>query len=844
MKSPLKSELLFVAATVLIFSLLVLWPGQWQRAAEDGSTVLYAKLRGDRDFDQRILFIPLTAQDVQDLGGWPVSRDYYGYLLHALTGAGARLIALDLLLHSPQRAYPEYDRILADYLETSGIVCLPMAFEQFEPPSAGGRSLYQAGRPSWPHGIFRPHLAGCGFSNLPSAGTIQRLPLLVEDKDTLRLSFGAEIARQFWGGGAFAGNGEELILRDEQQREQLIPLDGSGQLRINPIHGERVEQVSFVEALRLLRDQPQTIDLKGRLVFVGVTAPGLAVSKSTPLNTAMPASLLQLVAAENIIRRCWLAPLPVTLQILLIVLLCALLYVFAGKSPWWRLLLIPAGLLILLLLLGQVALRMNRILPLLYPAGAVVVTALFLIIRNVGQERSLSLQRQKELQAEMESKTRQLASARAELAALEMCVSDGSTAAKEGEADQLFARQQEIAEIESRIADLATVFQAKRSSVQRKFDILYHSESPMSEVVRMIELLSSADLTLIIQGETGTGKELVARAIHLGGSRCHAPFLAVNCSALPETLLESELFGHEKGSFTGATARRRGLFELAEGGTLFLDEISETSPAFQASLLRVLQERVVQRVGGEAQIPVNVRVIAATNRDLEALVEKQLFRQDLYYRLNGMMLTLPALRNRIMDIPLLAESILAGAEASRRMSLSAEAQALLMDYPWPGNVRELENVLRRAALLADGDKRTSILKKDLPETLVKARADQTVYLSLEEQILRSLRMLRFSHSAIALTARALGGRDRGTVTEYFRGLCFTYLVQEKYRIEDAVRALAQSSDSQVLDRVRKKMRAYIANLASAGDKRQLFKGLPQRYHPFLQQLLEHHDKIV
>jgi transcriptional regulator with GAF, ATPase, and Fis domain/CHASE2 domain-containing sensor protein len=844
MKSLLKSEWMVHAAMALLFSLLVLWPGAWRTAAEDGSAAFFARLRGDRDLDDRVFFISISPQDVQDLGGWPISRDYYGFLVQALTGAGARLIALDLLMENPQRAYPEFDRIFAGYLETSGIVCLPMAYGRFDSPPGGARPLYQAGEPAWPCFLFRPHLAGCGFSNLPGAGTIHRLPLLADEQDTLRLSFGAEIARQYWGGASFTGSGAELILRDERQRTKRIPLDGHGQLRLNPVRGERLEQAGLVETLRMLRDPSRPFDFNGKLVFIGVTAPGLAVSKSTALNPALPAPLLQLIAAETILSGRWLAPVPALLQIIILLLLAAALALFAARDGLRRLFLTALALLILIFIAGLAAFYLNRILPLFYPATAVVLSTLYTALHRLRRERVGTRLLQEELKAALAGQTRQLQTAKEELAALEKEMAEGVLAANRRDTSPLFARQQEIAELESRISDLSALRQPGPQETRRKYDLLYHPESPMAEVVRMIDLLTPVDLTVIIQGETGTGKELVARAIHQGGSRCNAPFMAVNCSALPETLLESELFGHEKGSFTGAIALRKGLFEQADGGTLFLDEISETSPAFQASLLRVLQERVVQRLGGVKTIPVNVRVIAAANRDLAALVQNQQFREDLYYRLNGMTLILPALRHRPLDIPLLAGHFLARVGEERGITLSAEALALLVAWPWPGNVRELENVLRRAALFAAGDKRRVILKSDLPGSFLKLKAEPAVYLSLEEQILHSLRNLGFSHSAIALTARALGGRDRGTITEYYRGLCFSWLVRENYRIEQAARALAASSDPIVLDRVRRKMRAYVANLASAGDGTQLYKGLPQKYHPCLRQLLEHRDRIV
>jgi len=226
------------------------------------------------------------------------------------------------------------------------------------------------------------------------------------------------------------------------------------------------------------------------------------------------------------------------------------------------------------------------------------------------------------------------------------------------------------------------------------------SKNPrMAEIFDLVREVASQRSTVLIQGESGTGKELVARAIHFSGDRGERPFVAVSCAALAETLLESELFGHERGSFTGAIAQRKGKFELADGGTVFLDEIGDISPKLQVDLLRVLQERRFFRVGGTTEIAVDVRVIAATHRDLATEVREGRFRDDLYYRLNVINIRIPPLRERIEDVPLLAQEFLdrLSHELGREVSgISEEGLRVLMDHDWPGNVRELENAVERA----------------------------------------------------------------------------------------------------------------------------------------------------
>jgi DNA-binding NtrC family response regulator len=237
-------------------------------------------------------------------------------------------------------------------------------------------------------------------------------------------------------------------------------------------------------------------------------------------------------------------------------------------------------------------------------------------------------------------------------------------------------------------------------------DSIVGKSPAMLEVFNTIKLVAGASATVLIRGESGSGKELVARAIHSSGPRKARPFLAVNCTAIPEGLMESELFGHVKGSFTGAHADKKGLFEEADGGTLFLDEIGDLSPTLQAKLLRVLQDKVIRPVGGSQGKEIDVRIIAATHRDLKVMVADERFREDLYYRLNVLPVNVPALRDRLEDIPLLVDAFIvkyAAQNNSNVKGITAEALGALMAHPWPGNVRELENLIERTVVLCQGD---------------------------------------------------------------------------------------------------------------------------------------------
>jgi Nif-specific regulatory protein len=238
-----------------------------------------------------------------------------------------------------------------------------------------------------------------------------------------------------------------------------------------------------------------------------------------------------------------------------------------------------------------------------------------------------------------------------------------------------------------------------------QFRNIIGNSARMQELFRMTEQVARSDATVLLRGESGTGKELVAAAIHELSGRAARPFIRVNCAVLPDTLIESELFGHERGAFTGALERKKGRFELAGDGTIFLDEIGELSPPTQTKFLRVLHEREFERVGGAQTLKANARILAATNRDLESAVGTGAFREDLYYRLNVVSIHLPPLRDRKSDIPILAEYFLersAGANRKPVRRFSPGALELLMAYPWPGNVRELENAVERAVLVCTG----------------------------------------------------------------------------------------------------------------------------------------------
>ncbi len=302
------------------------------------------------------------------------------------------------------------------------------------------------------------------------------------------------------------------------------------------------------------------------------------------------------------------------------------------------------------------------------------------------------------------------------------------------------------------------------------------SVSPeMDKVKKLILKIAKSNSTVLIRGESGTGKEMIARSIHTNSLRSSEVFQAVNCAAINENLLESELFGHEKGSFTGAVAEKKGLFEIAHNGTLFLDEIGELDVSLQAKILRALQEKQIRRVGGIRDIDVDVRVVAATNRDLLHMVEEKRFREDLYYRLNVLSIELPALRERRSDIPVLIDYFVKKHTrgTDRKITINTDARRLLEDYSYPGNVRQLESALERAILLCEND---TVTLEDLPPEMT-----QMTFASSGDQFKLPPEGVNFEEVERSLIMQAMGRTDNNiTKSAKLLGLTFRTL---QYRLE-------------------------------------------------------------
>jgi transcriptional regulator with GAF, ATPase, and Fis domain len=840
----ISSRILHVLGIAIILIAISLIPGSFNDHLSDLSGDLQLKIRGDRQLSDELVIIYLGAEDVNVLGGWPISRDYYGYATLLLDSLGAKAIGIDILFDKSDPYYEEYDRTFVSTVSAAKNVCLPMIFSELTRGDDKEVCALVGTEAQYPFDALREAAVHLGFSNLGVKGNIRRAPLVAAHHDTIVYSFGLALALAYLDySGPLKWTGERLILTDYSDNETKIQLDDACRLRLNHFGGiNDVQAVSFVDLLLNHQTMQDSIDFRDKLAMIIVTAPGIAKLKTTPLANAFPASLLQATIAENIIKGNYLGDVPRYVLPLLILLMSLLGWLIWRAQKSTVMLTGIVGIVLLYLFVSIVIFRtIYYIIPLIYPfVGFSLTLALLSMLR--AREKS---DQHKLLNEQIASKENQLNDTRVKLSEIEKQLKDETSATQEMKhiAEE---RRKAILKMEKELQDLKTYVVDEVQPSKRNFSEIIHSKnSAMAQALDLVTKAATDDIPVFILGETGTGKEMIARAIHQKSRRKNAPFIAVNCGALTETLLDSELFGHEKGSFTGAQSRRRGRFELADGGTIFLDEITETTPAFQARLLRVLQEGAFERVGGEKTISVNVRVLAATNRDVKSEMEENHFRADLFYRLNAFPIYIPPLRERREDIPLLAIHFLKKYQPESVPALSGRTMEILQQYQWPGNVRELENVIRRASVLAKSEGRDIIKESDIPEEM-KAVFNKESYVPLEKQILDTLRTFKFSHSSISQTARTLGDRDRGTITEYFRGICFESFVKSGYDLDAAAREIAGVSDSKIISKVRCKIDDYLTNLTSFvsenvddGDQLPPYKGLPKKYHKCLDQIFDH-----
>jgi DNA-binding NtrC family response regulator len=684
-------------------------------------------------------------------------------------------------------------------------------------------------------------------------GVVRRVPLFVRLGDSAVPALGLAVAAV-----------SAKVGVDHAFQSSHIPVDPSGYTLIGYTEPERISRVPFLEAWAAIEERaPERLQslLDGKIVLVAVE-PTRGVHR-TPVGPMSDAEI-QAHVLNSLLTRSWRREAPLAWTALATLAVSAMVAWAWLALPWWAAL---GGIAVLTTTAAGV-LRLSPPLATVVPpialplaaviaasAGALLWSHLGSALRLRHLERELQGMRDVLVRHEsaVEALEEDLEAARAlverstgterQLLQTAEALRAQLTEARQQE-EQTRGRLHEL-ERELRAADTehAPLDDAEQERLRRRCESLgiITRDPGVLALFRDLAKAAGSSLTILIAGEPGTGKELFARAAHRLSPRAAGPFVPVNMAAIPPELFESELFGHVKGSFTGAVADRRGLFEQADRGTIFLDEIGDLRAEHQAKLLRVLQERSFHRVGATRPTTVDVRVVAASNRDLERGITEGWFREDLYFRLKGLVIQLPPLRERRADIAPLAGRFLdeAVAEAGRRLTLSEAALQALERHDWPGNVRELENCLRQAVALADGAVLT-------PESLrLTPAGDPRVDTAGDGAVLACLRRYRFDMQA---AARALGW-DRSTVTQRLKGLGFRALVDAGGDREKA--ALTLAGEPALARAMELKLGEYHGHLlrsvaefdtveAAIAACRRRFKNLPDRHFRSLEALVRQH----
>ncbi len=812
----------------------------------------FYRVRGEQPLDSSIVIVYFGNEDIAALGGYPLKRNYYALLVSAMHEAGAGAIGFDIAFTNPDREHPEFDNVFATVVKSSSNVVLSGYFASLVNDETGSPSFPIGSQPELPFPELRSGAASIAHTNLDEQLSI---PLYVKNGTEMLPALSLELLRLGLKLNkediSVQGNSVSLLMK---RTTRTASCNDEGEVLLNFSGG--TGSLHTISALRFLQEfdewKTATVQtrlphpLHGKMVLVGIIAEGKSTFVQTPFENQFPSIGIHATVMDNLLKGTTPTRASIMFEMLL-ALAAGLLAVWLLRK---KLLFGLAGVAFLFVVVIVIAYALFVLSSYILP---VAVTLFTLVLVSVGSILHKQLQVQSKLsviEIEQTNAKRILQEKEQHLQKLEQQLQSSMQQRTQQPSVELLQEiskyKQEIGKLQSQVEDLKPTqlpVEQAQMTAENFHGIVYQSSGAMADVVNFMKKIAVTDASVLILGESGTGKEMAAKAIHLSSNRKEKPFVAINCGALTETLLESELFGHEKGAFTGAIKERAGRFELANEGTIFLDEIAETSEAFQVKMLRVLQEGTFERVGGTQTRNVNVRVIAATNRDIKQEVKEKRFREDLFYRLNVFTVTLPVLRERQQDIALLVEHFLKS--DATEMTLSASVSKLLLQHEWKGNVRELQSVIKHAIVLAQAEGRSFIRIKDLPKEFADVSFSS---LDIEEQILELLRSKQFSRSAISETADELGGMNRGTVAEYFRGTCFKVFCESNWNIESAVAIIAGTNEESVQGKVKKKLVEYLNNATEFVDaakpieevllqSKPKYKNLPQRYHQYFDSVL-------
>ena len=801
------SYLKIIALFFALFLLLVF--SGFARFFDKESATFLTKLGGESAPDSNIVIINITENDISAIGPWPIKRSYYALLIKSLSDLKVKSIGLEVFLSARFATQSVYDNLLTKEIMKAGNVVLS---------STGGsvqlnNSIYKTDSLSYPTPKLLNEKIKTGHLNFIEDDVII-IPLVLKTRNETEKAFSLQLAD-----------------KNLSRKNIEVNLFSSW---------EKFRNYSLIQFFDLYRNQKESLKfLRNKIVLIGISDPQLALFVSSPFDEEVPGVALHAFAVDNILNKHWINSDTIFSPIIFLLFLCFVAFYTEEKSVR-KLSAIYVSIFILIFALSFILLKFSFLKVsysyFLIPFLFLVLTELILYI---SKSRNLLI----DALAETQVLKNVLKSKESELTKLQKELDISS------ESPQLLEKiktlKEDINRLKEKEEDQSAAEINTNEEPENFYGMVYKSKV-MANVVDLVKRTAPEDANILVLGESGTGKELVAKAIHTLSKRKDKNFVAVNCGALSDSLLESELFGHVKGAFTGAISDKKGRFEAADNGTIFLDEIAETSENFQVKLLRVLQTGDFEKVGSSKTEHVNLRIIAATNKNIEDAVKEKKFREDLYYRLNVIKVELPPLRDRREDIEILVNYFVARESNDFRISNSASRS--LKNYQWKGNIRELESVIKRACILTKSSGRNLIQLSDLPKEIVKETS-----IDFDDLVLESLRQKKFSHSSVSETAKELGNVNRTLVSENFRGYCLKILIENNFHLAKVVSLISETDDSEVNERVKNKIETFVQNIEN--DVKNIpdkdfgivkskliskYKNLPQRFHFYLDEVIKHY----
>lgn len=797
-----KKQIANVIIAILIICLIYFFP-YLSSGMNTGLQKAFAVINGEEQPDTNIVLIHITSSDIDNLGDWPLKRSYYALLINNLTKLKVEKIGIEIFLSEKITSQNIYNEVLNNSIKNSGKVVLASIADgiNYQNGKFNANSILYPSPKQDISGISTGHVNFIDHEGI-------KIPLEVISHNETERSFSS----MFFEG---IKSGESL--------------------KINFLSSwQKFENYSLLEFFEMLETNDARLkNFSNKIVLVGVSDPLIAKTIQTNFDDQIPGVGLHAFAIENLINFRNIDDQYFNISTYLFFIIAILFAIILNRSRFY-ISAIFVSIFIFYILFTQLHIELNYS-SLLLPLGFIVLSNIAFHFFESKQQLSRTKSEAESLKSDLNWKELKLNQLKKELQKQSQEPSDILKLKIEN-------LEGEIASLKTEMAEDEEIY--KTDSNVKNFEGIVYKSNKIEKIVEIIKKVAPQKASVLIMGESGSGKELVVKAIHNLSERHSGNFVAVNCAALPDNLLESELFGHVKGAFTGAIGDKIGRFEEADKGTLFLDEIGETSENFQVKLLRVLQSGDIQKVGSSKTDHVDVRIVAATNKNLHELVKAKTFREDLFYRLNVINIELPNLNERSEDIEVLAEYF--AKNEGKGFIISKAVMNKLVNNEWKGNIRELESTIKRAAIFADSENRNIIKLHDLPVEL--AKYDKV---ELESLILDSLREKEFSHSSINETAKELGGLNRTVVSENFRGIFFRIYTENNFDINTAITKISKTDNQLINSRLESKLNKFLTNIKndlikhadlSFDEVKTVFnskyKNLPQKYHIYLDNIIK------